>query len=82
MLQKVLKVGSSAAVVIPKKSLKELGIAVGDMVNVSINERTKKISVQAHLVSATPSAVDSELMAWTKKFIDRYRPALEALAKK
>lgn len=28
------------------------------------------------------SAVDDEVMRWTKEFIERYRPALEALAKK
>ncbi len=82
MLQKVLKVGSSAAVVIPKKSLKELGIAVGDTVNVSVDERTRKISVQAYVVGTASPVVNPELMAWTRKFIDHYRPALEALAKK
>jgi len=35
MVQKVLKVGSSAAVTIPKKSLEELGLKIGDRVKIS-----------------------------------------------
>ena len=76
MLQKILKVGSSAAITIPKKSLEELGLSIGDRVQVSVNTRERKISVEL------PVAVDKELVDWTKKFIETYRPALEALAKK
>lgn len=75
MTQKVIKVGSSAAVVIPKKSLKELGIAIGDDISVQIDAKERILSVRA---TATP---DKELLAWSQKFIKRYRPALEALAK-
>jgi len=76
MTQKVLKVGSSAAVTIPKKSLEELGLKVGDRVAVEIDKKSKAVIIKP-LVK-----VDKELIDWTNKFIDRYRPALEALAKK
>lgn len=45
MTQKVLKVGSSAAVTIPKKSLKELGWKIGDRVFVYVDPVEKKIIV-------------------------------------
>ncbi|MBI2587982.1 AbrB/MazE/SpoVT family DNA-binding domain-containing protein [Candidatus Azambacteria bacterium] len=76
MTQKVLKVGSSAAVTIPKKSLEELGLRVGDRVRVEIDAKRRAVVVEPI------TRVDRELLAWTKKFIERYRPALEALAKK
>ena len=76
MLQKILKVGSSAAVTIPKKSLEELGLSIGDSVRVSVNSTEHKISIEQAVV------VDRELVDWTKKFIGKYRTALEALAKK
>lgn len=79
MTQKVLKVGSSAAVTIPKKSLDELGLKIGDRVSVQINR--KKLTVLIEPVKKTEKA-DAELLKWTQKFIKRYRPALEALAKK
>lgn len=76
MAQKILKVGSSAAVTIPKKSLEELGLKPGDKVVVEIDKKRKAVVIE-------PAAkVDEELFNWTKKFIEKYRPALEALAKK
>jgi putative addiction module antidote len=76
MVQKVLKIGSSAAVTIPKKSLKELGLKIGDQVIVEI-DRKKKVFLVRPVFS-----IDQELMDWTERFIEKYRPALEALAKK
>lgn len=76
MTQKVLKVGTSAAVTIPKKALQDLGIKPGDRVNVEIDKVSKTLTVQAAV------KVDRELLDWTNIFIKRYRPALEALAKK
>ena len=77
MTQKVIKVGDSVAVVIPKKSLKDLGIRPGDRVSVEIDKKLRKFSF-----TPTIKEVDKELLDWTRKFIERYRPALEALAKK
>jgi len=77
MTQKVLKVGSSAAVTIPKKSLEELGLKIGDKITVDLDKKNKIVSVRP-----LQKEVDKEVLQWTKKFIERYRPALEALAKK
>jgi len=76
MTQKVLKVGSSAAVTIPKKSLAELGLKIGDMVTVEVDRKQKLV-----LIEPAAKGGDRELLAWTRKFIARYRPALQALAK-
>jgi len=75
MTQKILKVGSSAAVTIPKNSLEELGIKVGDSVSVEVDKKNQTFIVKP------ASAQNLETRAWTKKFIERYRPALDALAK-
>lgn len=76
MTQKVLRVGDSAAVTIPKKSLEELGISFGDRVSVEIDKKRSAVVILPLL------KIDKELIGWTKKFIEKYRPALEALAKK
>ncbi|RJQ36690.1 AbrB/MazE/SpoVT family DNA-binding domain-containing protein [Candidatus Parcubacteria bacterium] len=76
MTQKVLKVGSSAAVTIPKRTLEELGLKVGDRVSVEINKKQASVVIKPH------KTVDRETLDWTRKFIERYRPALEALAKR
>ena len=75
MTQKLLKVGSSAAVTIPKKSLKELGLKIGDEVRVDIDPKEKAVIIKsAH-------RINKELLDWTDRFVKQYRPALRALAK-
>ena len=76
MTQKLLKVGSSAAVTIPKKSLQELGLKIGDEVRVDVDPKGKRVIIEPN------SASDKDVIEWTNKFIKRYRKALEALAKK
>ncbi len=76
MTQKLLKVGSSAAVTIPKKSLKELGLKIGDEVRVEVDVKGKTVIIEPI------KNISQELLSWTDRFIKQYRPALEALAKK
>jgi putative addiction module antidote len=76
MTQKVLKVGTSAAVTIPKASLKELGLKIGDKVTVEIDKKKKSVTIKA------ADQISQELLDWTDKFIEEYKPALKALSKK
>ncbi|OGG66606.1 hypothetical protein A3C21_02870 [Candidatus Kaiserbacteria bacterium RIFCSPHIGHO2_02_FULL_59_21] len=76
MIQKILKIGSSIGITIPKNTAEELGLSAGDTVEFTVNKRQKQILVQPI------ASFDAELVSWTKQFIERYRPALEALAKK
>ena len=79
MSQKVIKVGDSAAVIIPKKSLKELGIKLGDTVSVEINHKEKSFSVKPMVKINKRQERIAEL---TLNFINRYRKDLESLAHK
>ena len=67
MTQKLLQIGSSVGITVPKQYLKERGLKVGDEVEISIKPAHK---------------INKELLDWTDDFIEKYRPALEALAKK
>ena len=79
MTQKVLKVGTSAAVTIPKKSLEELGLKAGDKVDVEVNKKERRVSIRpARKLSKT----DEKIAKLTLNFIERYRRDLEALARK
>lgn len=79
MTQKVLKVGSSAAVTIPKKSLAELGLKPGDRVSVSIDQHRRTVSIRP---MGALSKADAKIAKLTLAFINRYRRDLEALARK
>ncbi|KKW15838.1 MAG: hypothetical protein UY54_C0003G0014 [Parcubacteria group bacterium GW2011_GWA2_50_10b] len=79
MTQKVIKVGDSAAVIIPKKSLKELGLAFGDEVVVDVNSKEQLVSIRP---MAKPSKRQERIAELTYNFINRYRKDLETLADK
>ncbi len=79
MTQKVLKVGSSAAVTIPKKSLKELGLKIGDEVRVAVDVKTRVVSI---VPARALSSEDQKIARLTLHFIERYRKDLEELARK
>lgn len=79
MTQKVLKVGTSAAVTIPKESLKTLGLKVGDRITVSVDEARRAITIAP---TTRMSSEDAKIAKLTLRFINRYRSDLLALAKK
>ncbi len=76
MTQKVIKVGTSAAVIIPKKSLQELGLKPGDEVVVEIDRKQGRVLIKPK------TKINQEFLSWTQKFIEQYRPALDSLARK
>ena len=76
MAQKIIRIGSSIGITIPRKSADELGLVVGDSVEFSVNKENKSILIEPSVL------VDTETIEWARTFIERYRPALKALAKK
>lgn len=77
MTQKVLKVGSTATVTIPKQSLQELGVKPGDLVRVIITKKAVTVAPAA----ARLSREDEKILKLTLNFIGRYRKDLEALSR-
>ncbi|OGD86840.1 hypothetical protein A2164_01350 [Candidatus Curtissbacteria bacterium RBG_13_35_7] len=80
MLQKVIKVGNSAAVTLPKNVMEEAAIKTGDQVNVELNEATSAIIISSQAKPITNLSPD--IAIWTKKFIENNKEALEELANK
>ena len=80
MTQKVLKVGTSAAVTIPKEFLIELGLKTGASVFVTFNAKNKVLSVRP--VKNAKTDTNQKIARLTLDFIRRYRKDLEALSQK
>ena len=76
MAQKVIKVGESAAVIIPKKSLADLGLKIGDRVSVDINEEGRTMTVRP---LEKLSREEEKIARLALNFIGRYRKDLEKL---
>ena len=76
MAQKVIKIGKSTGITIPKEILEEMRLKAGDQISVEYDKKKRSLHIKPNI------EVDQELLDWTDKFIEEYRPALEALARK
>jgi hypothetical protein len=70
MQRKIIKVGTSAAVLIPKAVLDEQKMKIGDMVHVEVLKREPKTEKQV---------IDPRIIQWTDEFMEEYRPLLKKL---
>jgi antitoxin component of MazEF toxin-antitoxin module len=71
LTRKLIRIGSSAGVIIPKEALKERKIHIGEMIDFDFEPHTDR---PVHM-----ETIDPEVIQWTKAFIERYRPALKKL---
>ena len=66
---------------LPKEVLEPLGISDGADVSVELNRKKSEIVIRP-MRSPLVAGVDEEFARQVNDFIEEYRPALEALAKK
>ena len=76
MLQKVIKVGNSAAVTIPKHILENANMKIGDKVFLEFDEESNILFISPKSFKG----VTPEFIKYTNDFIKRNRKALEELA--
>jgi antitoxin component of MazEF toxin-antitoxin module len=79
MTQKVIRIGKSQGITIPKDVLKEMKLKAGDRVVVEFDKKTRKFSV---VPSRTISDQEHRIAELTLNFVNRYRKDLEELARK
>lgn len=77
MVQKILRVGTSAAVTISKKALKDIGLRIGQKVDVNYDPLARRILIEPVKKSLE---VDPEIARLAVAFMRRYRVALQKLA--
>jgi len=80
MLQKVIKVGNSVAITLPKDFLNNAGIKAGDSVHVDVDKSTDVMVVSTKENPLKGLSVD--IAQWAAKFIKNNLQALEELANK
>lgn len=78
MTRKILQIGSSVGVTIPKSILKKLNLTVGDEVDVEADDG--RVLIQKRRDQDKP--INPKLLEWTDNFIETYRDALEELSDK
>jgi antitoxin MazE len=81
MLRKVFKTGNSVVISLPKDALELLGVSEGSDVSLDLNREKRQIVISPIEKPLAAAGVDEEFAHQVSEFIERYRPALEALAK-
>ena len=80
MLQKIIKVGNSYAVTIPKKFIDKYQWKIGQNIHVDENEEQPLLTIADQPIEKKP--LDPEFYEWLKSFNKKYKTALAQLAKK
>lgn len=81
MKQKIIQIGSSIGVVIPKPLAEEKGYKVGGSINLHTEQDSNVIRIEPAEIKKE-SAVDPAILTWTNEFIDKNRELLKRLADK
>ncbi|MDO8561880.1 MAG: AbrB/MazE/SpoVT family DNA-binding domain-containing protein [bacterium] len=79
MSQKVIVIGNSLAVTIPKESARELHIGAGDRVEIHVDRERKILSFRA---TEKISLAEQKIAKMTANFMRRYDKDLRELAEK
>lgn len=82
MLQKVIRVGNSYAVTIPKGFADEVKLKAGQKVKVDEDIELETLTVQPVRSNLKQGSLTPEFLTWLKKFNAKYKGALKELAKK
>lgn len=80
MLRKIFRTGNSMVVSIPKDILDELHISEGEDVSVELDTQQRQIVISP-VTKTIATGIDEAFARQVDDFIEKYRPALEALAK-
>ena len=79
MTQKIIRVGNSAAVLIPAFFLKEAGFAIGDEIAVEYNGKIKMFFGKPKEL-ADKTTLTPEFKEWLDRTMEEYGPILKKLA--
>lgn len=77
---KVSRIGNSAGVILSRDTLKELGLSVGTVVEISVDREEGVISIR-RAPRGKKVPVDRKFARQVEDFIRKYKPALDELAR-
>ena len=82
MQRKICTIGNSRGVSLPADVLAKLHLAVGSEVNIELDDAQAKIIIEPVKKKKYPKGIDQKFISQVNDFIERYRSALDELAKK
>lgn len=82
MHRKLCSIGNSQGVSIPRELINKLNLSIGSEVDITLDESGERIILEPVRKKKYPKEIDKEFVLQVNEFIEKYRPALKALAKK
>lgn len=81
MLRRLFKIGNSIVISLPREALESLNLIEGADVALEVDRQNQQIIIKSAEVPLAVAGIDEDFARQVNTFIDRYRPALEELAK-
>jgi antitoxin MazE len=81
MQKKICTIGNSRGVSLPSEVLEKLHLSVGSEVEVKLDTDQERIVIEPVRKGKYPKGIDERFVSQVNDFIEKYRPALEELAK-
>lgn len=82
MIQKIIQVGNSTGIIIPKSVLDVLGLKPGNEVSVETDNTTKSLIIQNKNTAVRASSITPHFLKVLDKVNSQYGTALRELAQK
>lgn len=82
MLQKIIQVGNSLAVTIPKSIVDAVGVTKKNFVQVLEEPKNKRLIISFAQEDQVSEVIDPKVYQVAKKLLKKYLPAFKELAKK
>ncbi len=81
MERRLFKTGNSIVLSLPRETLDKLGLIEGDSVALELDQQNRRLILVPVEKELSDAGVNEEFARQVTRFIDRYRPALDELAK-
>lgn len=81
MLRKIFKTGNSIVVSLPQEYLDLLGIRQGSEVSLEVDQENNRLVIKPMDGPLKSVGIDAEFAEQLSDFIEKYRPALDELAR-
>jgi antitoxin component of MazEF toxin-antitoxin module len=81
MIRQLFKTGNSIVLSLPKEILDNLGVKVGESINLELDSEQRWVNLTPVEKPIAITGVNEDFARQVDEFIHQYRPALEELAK-
>ena len=81
MIRKIFKTGNSTVISLPKEYLDALDIGQGQEVSVELDRENHQLVIRPSEQPLASVGIDAEFATLVAEFIEKYKPALDELAK-